>query len=70
MPNLQDMFNSLPFYLGRGAADGGKLYHRLHGSKNKPIIAVWSEEKPRERQGCSEDAQDAHAELSWARCSP
>lgn len=70
MPNLLHTFHSLLFYLGRGAADGRKLYHRLCGSKNKPIIIVWCEEKPWERQGCSEDAQDAHAELSWARCSP
>lgn len=69
MPNLLHMFTSLPFYLGRGAADGGKLYNCLCGGKNKPIISVWCEEKPRERQDCSKDAPDAPAELSWARCS-
>jgi len=50
MPNLLHAFNPLPFYLGRGAADGGNLYHRLRGSKNKPTTAVWGEEKPGERE--------------------
>lgn len=70
MPNLLRMFNSLPFYLGNGAAGRVKLYYRLCGSENKSVCAVWCKEKPRERLGCCEDAQDAHAELSWARCSP